>query len=241
MPATEVTSAPGGPVAVEGSGSLELGQVSLSWGLGTIGFAGAPASAFVFEQSEVPPGTGSDNAEDGTYYGILAVQPGRLIALWLLCEGGQLVGEYHETTDGLTTSAVRATAGVCGLPTGPSDVEPVHLPDARFAAPPVVHGYSLSNDDVFFDGKDPGQAAVGGQLWTIYPYHAVDCTACGPAGWYELHTLFVNSTTQETCFGIFYLGDGPPQWIGLDYFDCPGTLDETVVWETSDATCWTSP
>jgi hypothetical protein len=70
---------------------------------------------------------------------------------------------------------------------------------------------------------------IGGVPWTVSPFALVDCsTGCGTPGWYELHSIYWNAAGTSTCFGIFYLVEGSPSSVALDYSIClPGLDDPT--------------
>ena len=57
----------------------------------------------------------------------------------------------------------------------------------------------------------------------MLPFTSVDCTMCGGAGWWELHSLLWNG--DAACFAILYLQNGnePMQ---LDCALCLPALDD---------------
>ena len=204
---------------IDGGGLNELGAISIQDGVGTLEFKGTVAPAVNLWRTS-GKGLGSPNV---TLYQIMAVQSDRLILLWAYCSNHALVGIYYETTDGIFTDEDFApeAPGTCTADEV-NVTETLQLPPTELQFPDVVKGFSANGSQLQFSSGFPGQVVTAGQQWTLYPFNAVDCTACASPGWYELHSLFWNAEAKTACLGIFYLTEGEPNTVGLSYFACLG-------------------
>jgi hypothetical protein len=213
-------------VTLQGIGHGDLGAISLSHGLGSITFRGAPASAFYVSGTAIPPGKdggGSGAADSGPEpnrdFQIIAVQGDRIIVTWVGCYGGDLAFVYYETTDGIASQQPDRASGYCDI-VDASATEAVDLPALSMSPPALVRGFTIAGADLSFDGVSTGRATFAGASWSMYPFHAVDCSACDVSGWYELHSLFRDEASGNTCIGILYLTADAPNQVSLDYTTC---------------------
>lgn len=249
VPATDGTWPAAQDVTFTGKGAKDLGAIAITHGAGTIQFKGAPAQAFFFDATPVP--TGTDDAGDfsgSRDFQIIAAQDSRFIMAWITCTGTQLGYIYYESTDGDTSSTTAVpggelpASGTCTVAETPTSVA-VSLPAVTLpSAPPLVSGFTITGQDLSFDGTNPGKANVNGESWTMYPFNTVDCRDCATPGWYELHSLFYDPNNQNACLGILYLTEGSPAQTELAYFLCLPALSAPL---TNDQeffdSAWTSP
>ncbi len=232
-------------VTISGRGSGELGAISLTHGVGTITFHGAPAKAFFFVDTAVPLGTDAGAADGGLAderdFEILAEQDGRVIAAWLTCYKGSLAYVYYESTDGLASVKSQSASGTCTIVDAPTTETP-GWPAVTFPAPSVVSGFTIAGADVAFDGTGPGSLTLNGARWGLYPFHTIDCTACASPGWWELHAILADPSGAGACLGILYLQKSAPASVELAYLMClPGVTSPIPYDQKLYAASWTSP
>lgn len=224
-------------VSIAGTGDTLLQKISLVHGAGSVTFAGAEAPALATYEQDAT-GLGLDGTQ---LYQILAVQKTRLITLWAYCSNQQLSSLYYETSDGHVTPATLDVTGTC-TDSGATVTEKVALPALALPFPAAVEGYSMTGADVSFPGGRPGDVHILDRDWNLYPFNVVDCTSCATPGWYELHSLLWNAAAKQTCFGIFYLMQGVPDSVEMDYPVCLGGGVLTANGSSEDLPAtWTSP
>ena len=81
--------------------------------------------------------------------------------------------------------------------------------------------------------------SLAGRSWQVYPFDLIDCsTTCGSPGWYELHSIYWDTNSTETCFGIFYLESNSPSAVPLDYSICLPNLGMTPPGQSSLGSSW---
>ena len=231
-------------VTLEGIGHGDLGAISLSHGLGSITFRGAPASAFYVFGSDIPPGKdggGRGAADSGPAPGrdlqIIAVQGDRIIVAWVACYSGDLAFVYYETTDGIASQQPDRASGYCDIADA-SATEAVELPALSMSPPALVRDFTIAGADLAFDGVSIGRATFAGASWSFYPFHAIDCSACDVSGWYELHALFRDEASGNTCFGILYLTADAPNQVALDYITCLPAVTDPAAGGQGFASTW---
>lgn len=233
-----------GDLTIEGRGSGALGAISLSHGVGTLTFDGAPAKAFYFVGSAVPLGTdaGVDSAlAQERDFEILAEQDGRLIAAWLTCYQGGLYYVYYETTDGLASKKSQTASGTCSYVETPVGETPA-WPAFSFPPPSLVSGFTIAGAEIAYDGQSPGSIALNGDRWSLHPFHLIDCTACATPGWWELHSILWDPTKQRSCFGILYLQQSAPAQVELAYLTCFPDVTSPIPYDQKlYAATWTHP
>jgi hypothetical protein len=245
LPATQGSWLANVDLNVTGRGSGELGAISLTHGVGTITFHGAPAKALYFVGSVVPLGTDAGAADsalaDEYDFEIIAEQEGRIIATWLTCYKGSLAYVYYESTDGLASTKSQSASGTCTVVAQPTTETPA-WPAFSFPAPSVVSGFTITGTDLAFDGKGPGTIALNGTSWALHPFHAIDCTACASPGWWELHSILWNPDGAGACLGILYLQKNAPTSVELAYLMCFPDLTSPIPNDQKMyAASWTSP
>lgn len=209
-------------VSLQGSGSGDLGAISLAHGVGSITFQGSPVDAFYFVGSAVP--LGADGGADSSLtqerdLELVAVQGDRVILTWVTCYDSELAYVYYETTDGIASQKSQPASGTCNV-VDQSHTEPVVLPALSMAAPAVVTGFTITGPQLSFDSTSAGQATFGGTTWAMYPFHTIDCSACASPGWYELHSLFWDAAKRSACLGILYLEVSSMTEVELAYLVC---------------------
>ena len=208
-------------VTLTGSGSGDLGAISIAHGLGSITFQGTPVDAFYFVGSAVPladAGADSSLAQERDLE-LVAVQADRVILAWITCYDGNLAYVYYETTDGIASSMSTPASGTCAI-VDQTTSEAVSLPALSMPAPALVSGFTITGPQLSFDATAPGHATFGGTTWSVYPFHTIDCSACTSPGWYELHSLFWNPTKRAACVGILYLQESMTTEVELAYLVC---------------------
>jgi hypothetical protein len=232
-------------VTLEGIGHGDLGAISLSHGLGSITFRGAPATAFYVAGSDIPPGKdggGRGAADSGPAPGrdlqIIAVQGDRIIVTWVGCYGGDLAFVYYETTDGIASQQPDRASGYCTIVDASAATEAVELPALSMSPPALARGFAIAGADLSFDGVSIGRANFAGASWSMYPFHAIDCSACDVSGWYELHSLFRDKASGNTCIGILYLMAVAPNQVSLDYMTCLPAVTDPIASGQIFASTW---
>jgi hypothetical protein len=208
-------------VTLAGSGSGDLGAIAIAHGLGSITFQGTDVAAFYFVGSAVPlADAGADSAlAQERDLELVAVQGDRVILAWVTCYDGDLAYVYYETTDGLASSKSAPASGTCAI-VDQATPEAVRLPALSMPAPALVPGFTITGPQLSFDATAPGHATFGGTTWSMYPFHAIDCSACTSPGWYELHSLFWDPTKRAACVGILYLQESTTTEVELAYLVC---------------------
>lgn len=246
LPATQGSWQASGDLTVAGRGSGELGAISLTHGVGTITFHGAPAAAIYFVGSAVPLGTDAGAADsalaDEYDFEIVAEQEGRLIAAWLTCYKGTLAYVYYESTDGLASTKSQSASGTCTFLDNQPTTETPAWPALSLPFPSVVSGFTVTGADLTFDGKGPGTIALNGAQWALYPFHTIDCTACATPGWWELHSILWDPKGPGACLGILYLQKSAPTSVELAYLMCfPDVTSPIPFDQKMYAASWTGP
>lgn len=209
-------------VTLNGSGSGDLGAISIAHGVGSVTFQGSPVDAFYFVGSAVP--LGADGGADSSLsqerdLELVAVQGDRVILTWITCYDSELAYVYYETTDGIASQKSQPASGTCDV-VDQSHSEPVILPALSMAAPAVVTGFGITGPQLSFDSTSAGQATFAGTTWAMYPFHTIDCSACASPGWYELHSLFWDAAKRSACLGILYLEMSSVTEVELAYLIC---------------------
>jgi hypothetical protein len=74
----------------------------------------------------------------------------------------------------------------------------------------------------------------------LIPFESVDCSACGGAGWWELHSLLYDPDRQRACFGIFYMAPGATDRVDLTYSITLPDLSDPARFTPFDAE-WSTP
>lgn len=247
FPATNATWTVTEDVSFAGQGASDIGAIAITHGLGTLDFDGESARAFFFNATGVPVGTADGGTVDGGAfaadrdYEIIAVQPTRLIVVFITCTNDSLDYVYYETTDGIASPKELAASGTCTV-LEDRTTEAVTLPAVDMPPPMLLAGYSISGTDISYDGVSAGSAQLAGDSWQLYPFHLVDCSACANPGWYELHSLFWNAAKQSACLGILYLEENAPAKVLLAYTVClPGLTNPLVGNQLDYSATWSAP
>ena len=79
----------------------------------------------------------------------------------------------------------------------------VKLPAVDMAVPALLGGVTMDGPSIHYDGMTPGTIDLG-TLLVLLPFDQVDCSDCGGAGWYEVHSLLWDPKGR-LCFAIVYL------------------------------------
>ena len=223
LPASQADWALDRDLSFKGKGAGDLGAISLEHGIGTIELKGETANAFLFAHSAVPAGDDDGGASNGggasqseVDYQIIAAQPERLIMMWITCEASDLAWVYYETTDGIASEKEMPASGSCTA-ASTNVTEAVSLPPVGIDPPAVVSGFTIEGADIAFDGAHPGTANLGGETFSLYPFHVIDCSTCSQTGWQELHSLLWNPQNGSACLGILYLQANDPARVELGW------------------------
>jgi hypothetical protein len=154
-----------------------------------------------------------------TLYQALAVLPDHWAVIWFYCMGNRLTNIEYEDTRGAPIAVYDAT-GSCTSTMAPIDAA-VSVPSSAPALGPLVKGFRVSGTTLTYDGSAPGVMTLDGRPWMLHPFNLVDCsTACGTPGWFELHALYWDPASSQTCFGILYLEMATPDSVRLEYSIC---------------------
>jgi hypothetical protein len=234
-------------VSFNGNGKNDVGAIAINHGVGTIEFQNESVNAFFFNATGVPAGTvdggdldGGEFAADRDYE-IIGVQSSRLIVAFITCTNTDLDFIYYETTDGITSSTELAATGTCAVLEN-STKEAVSLPAVSMPEPGVLFDWSITGQNISFDGTKPGSALIAGTSFTMYPFHEVDCSACASPGWFELHSLFWDPAKQNACLGILYLEQAALNNVELAYFVCLPSITNPIGAESLNfPATWTTP
>ena len=234
IPATLAVAASDGTVTdafgvtAHGTAGTPYGAVSFTGDVGTIDVGGGPAAAFVY--ATVP--------EAGyTLYDGFAVSPTAWDAFYLYCNGSALADVYDERVGGHGMIYKGVTGGACS-DTGAQTVAHVSLPAFSIARPVPVGGYTVSGTaiDIAHDGV--GTLVVGTTTMPLIVFDNVDCSACGGAGWYELHSIVWDAAQQHAVFVIIYLINGSATTVELAYARSLPDLGDPIGTKLVNAT-WT--
>ena len=241
VPATNGTWTAKEDVTFTGKGAGDLGAISITHGVGTLVFKGTTTPAFFYTSTSAPPGTD----DSGTFAGdrdfeLVAATPDRLLAVWITCTGSALTFVYFESTDGPLTSTERAASGTFTVTTADTP-ESISLPALAIAPPALATGFTLSGTLIKYDGTAPGTASIGGTSLQVYPFHQIDCTKCATPGWWELHSLLYDPTSESLSFGILYLAQNRPDLIELAFLIRLPQLDDPIGEQLDDTGTWTTP
>ncbi len=214
-------------VGIAGMGSLLVGEIDLVDGFGTVVVDGESLPALVHH--EQPFG-------EWTLYQAIAVAPSGWTLLWFYCRDGELTDVYLESTSGQQL-VPESTEGTCAIEPGPVEVA-VQFPATELAV--VYNGdpFAIDGPDLAVVDGELGSATIDGQSWIVAPFETVDCTACGGAGWYEVHVVLWDPQGERACFAILYLhgpgaeGDG----VQIAYAIALPDLDDPIGNVVLDAT-----
>jgi hypothetical protein len=230
-----------------GKGANDLGAISITHGVGTIEFQNESANAFFFNATGVPTGTADGGDADGGEFAadrdfeIIAAQDTRLIVLFITCTGNALTYIFYESTDGIASGKELAASGTCAV-LEQSTTEAVTLPAFNLPPPNLVTEFSISGQQISFDGTHVGNATVNGEAFALYPFNVVDCSACASPGWFELHSILWNAASKSACLGILYLEKNAPAAVELAYDICLPSVTMPLTSDQLDfPATWTSP
>jgi hypothetical protein len=234
MPATLVIGASAGTVtdafrlSASGTAGTPYGAVSLSADVGTIDLGGGAAPAFVY----------ATVAEGGyTLYDGFAVTPTSWDAFYLYCNNGALADVYDERVGGHGMVYAPVTGGACSASTTQTAAQ-VALPAFSISTPAPVGGSTVSGNAIeIADGT--GTVVVGATRMPLVVFDTVDCSACGGAGWFELHSIVWDAGQQRAIFVIVYLINGTPGSVELAYARSLPDLGDPLGTRTLAAT-WTA-
>jgi len=174
-------------------------------GRGTVSYEGrGPIPAFIFE--EIPWGL-----IDRTLYAGLGILDGVWYPFWLYCtDDGQLTDFDGEMTD-RDVAVLSSVHGTC-VPSAPLAGGGLDLPAHTLRNVALSCGYTVTGAPgqlpIDLGSSRAGTALAAGHAATVLPFHTVDCREnCGTPGWYELHAIVFDPSTQWAAFGVFYLDE----------------------------------
>lgn len=230
VPAAAATLPLAFDVAIQGEMAGTTMAVSVSHDSGTLQIGGRTYPIVVYEQI---PWSGFSL----TLYQAIAVLTDRWAVIWFYCRGSTLTGIDYEDTLGAPLAAFDA-AGTCSVAMQSVNAQ-VTAPASMLTLDSLVRGFAVTGATLSYDGSSPGTMAFGGRSWQVYPFNLIDCsTKCGSPGWYELHSIFWDTSASETCFGIFYLQSQAPGSVLLEYSIC---LPDGAMPASSFPSHWSHP
>jgi hypothetical protein len=217
VPATNGTLPLAFDATISGIGSVDVGAFQIATDVGTIDVEGTSIPAVAYDQ--IPFGS-------YTLYQTLAIDTDRWVIAWAYCNGGTLESVYVESTNGLAGASESAT-GTCTATTAAITDAAVQFPASDVPPFALVPGFTVQGADINYDGEHAGAMVLDGSTWDFYPFTTVDCsTGCGTPGWYELHSLLWDPSTERACFGIYYLILNDADQVRLDYVICLPDLSD---------------
>jgi hypothetical protein len=86
--------------------------------------------------------------------------------------------------------------------------------DAAWPAP--VGSFQISGANLSLPSGAPGAVRYGGQVYGVFPFVEVNCSACvgGLGGrWFELHVLLWIPSVPDVTVGVLYLYPNDPRRI----------------------------
>lgn len=230
--ATNVTvSLPFG-LSIDGTGTGIAGAVDVAASVGTIAIQGTSFAVAFYEKQPWP--------EFGyTLYQGLVIGSSRWDVVWAYCNAGAgLAYIWHEGMTGAPLDYYNAS-GTC-TDTGVATSTTVAFPAVSFATPAPVTGFTIDGAEVTLADGEPGLLHVDGAWRRFVVFGTVDCTACGGAGWYELHSVVWDHETDSAAFAIVYLDFATPASVLTAYARSIPDFTDTVGVRELDAT-WMSP
>jgi len=220
LPASQGTWSVAEDVGFQGTGAGDFDSVSITHGVGTIGFRGETMPAFFFTSTSTPTGTSNDGGafSNDRDFEIVAAAPDRFVLAWITCSNTtDLTFVFYESTDGFDSATELTAHGTCSDAVTNVD-ESIALPAVNIPPPSVVPGFTIDGGSTLsFDGANAGSAELANATWSMYPFNVIDCSNCATPGWYELHTLFWNAANQSAALGILYLEAAHPGSVTLAY------------------------
>lgn len=218
-------------LAASGTAGAPYGPVSFSADVGTIDVGGGGAAA-AFVYATVAEGA-------YTLYDGFAVSPTSWDAFYLYCNGSTLADVYDEKVGGHGMVYTAVTGGHCTAATGQT-VAQVALPAFSIPTPAPVGGYTVSGADIQVAADGVGSMTVGASTLPLVVFDDVDCSACGGAGWYELHSIVWDAAQQRAVFVIVYLINSSASSVELAYArslpdlgDPIGTVTRPATWSVA--------
>lgn len=216
-PATDKTfTVHGVSVNVDGSGSSQVGSVSLTQDSGSARFLGANYRMVAYVAQ--PSWAGYD------LFDALAVREdgGDIALLYLYCSPSGSPNEglssiYYEAFE--TPMVDEHASGSCAFSL--SDIS-VHATFPAITAVPSagkVTSFTLTGDATLDSSGIGSLRSRDGVTRTFTPFQIVDCTDCPGGPWYEIHSIF-DSRPEDACFGIIYLYPNDRQRMSLSYSLC---------------------
>jgi len=236
MPAMLVLGASSGNVtnafrlAATGTAGSPYGAISISADTGTVDVGGGPAAAFVY--ATVPEG-------GYTLYDGFAVTPTSWDAFYLYCNGTTLADVYDEKISGHGMVYAPVTGGACSATTTQTTAH-VALPAFTIATPAPIAGYTVTGNAIDIAADGTGTLAIGTSPLPLVVFDDVDCSACGGAGWFELHSIVWDAAAQRATFVIVYLINGNASTVELAYARSLPDLGDPIGTITPAGT-WTVP
>lgn len=215
-------------VTASGTAGSPYGALSFSGDVGTIDVGGGPAAGFVYA-----------TVVEGAYtlYDGFAVSPSAWDAFYLYCNGGKVVDVYDEKISGHGMVYAAVTGGSCSV-VNSQTVAHVGLPAFSIPTPAPVGGYTVSGTGIEVAGDGNGTLTIGSTALPLVVFDTVDCSACGGAGWYELHSIVWDAMQQHAVFVIVYLINGMTSSVELAYARSLPDLGDPIGTVTRPAT-WT--
>jgi len=213
-----------------GTAHAPYGAISFSADVGTIDLGNGPAAAFVY--ATVP-------MAGYTLYDGLAVSPTSWDAFYLYCNGTTLADVYDERISGHGMQYQPVTGGGCSVSSAQT-VAHVSLPAFSITSPEPLAGYTVNGNGISVGADGTGTLAIGTTTMPLVVFDDVDCSACGGAGWYELHSVVWDAAHQRAVFVIVYLINGQATTVELAYARSLPDLGDPIGTAVRNAT-WTAP
>lgn len=230
-PTSVTVSLPFG-LSLNGNGTGFIGAVSVTDNAGTIAVDGSSLAIAFYEKQPWP--------EFGyTLYQGIAIGPTRWDVVWAYCNtGGSLAYIWHEGMTGAPLDYLNAT-GTCA-DTAVTTSTTVAFPAVSFDTPVPVAGYTIDGADISLANGESGLLRFDGAWRAFVVFERVDCTACGGAGWHELHSVVWDESVGAAVFVILYLDFAYPESVLTayarslpDFTDPIGVLELDATWAVS--------
>jgi len=174
-------------------GTGPIGTIDLRQDQGKIAIQGAELPAFAYQ---------STTSDGWTVHQAIAVAADGWHFLWLYCQGDRLTNVWIESTDG-TLLADYPASGQCTETVAQTTIA-VDVPASNVGTDHLRCGADVDGPTLTVHGGT-GTFTFMTDVYTVLVIGAVDCSACGGNGRFELHSLFWNPARRDLGFGVIYL------------------------------------
>jgi len=178
--------------------SSRIGRISIHRSEGTVEIDGRSLPSIVFARQ--PPARGSAT----NLYEVISVAPDRLYLLWIDCRTTTPEIQLWIESTAVEGLVQEKGSGSCHDTPAPSNPR-LRAPAISMDWPQPVRGFSVSGAGLDLPNGARGTVLYDGEIQLVFPFTWVNCFYCGSPGWFELHSLLWNPSTQAVTLGIFYL------------------------------------